>query len=201
MVLAAQSVSSALLLLRLCVACPDVSSASPVPETGQSQGPGSSCPLPRVKPHAWAGRSPLSLPHYAHSPEVQQVPVGLGKLKVVSLQGSLDTWTRAKWSVSRTPFRRLSGHARHSPVFFFALASQFLPAKNASRACQNAVCLFQGSASMPASGPQSLMGPPPPHSELLFTSSILPESRFSSLLGHVLLGLSFVREVSGVFYY
>lgn len=99
-----------------------------------------------------AGPHSVSLTR-AHSPEVQQVPVGLGKFKVVSLQGSLDTWTRAKWEVSRTPFRRLTGHAQCSPVFFFALAPLFLPAKNASLTCQSSVRLFQGSASMPTSGP------------------------------------------------
>lgn len=96
----------------LCVTCPDLSSASLSPENGQSQDPGSSCPLPRVKPHAWAGISPLNLPHNAHSPEVQQVPVGLGKFKVVSLQalwipglgprGGVELLSGGSWGTPRT---------------------------------------------------------------------------------------------------
>lgn len=144
---------------------------SPSPGNGQSLDSGSSCPLPRAKAHAWACRSLLAL---SHSPQVQQVPVSLGKFKVVSLQGSQHTWTSAKWRASKTPFRRLMGHAQHSAVSYFALAPLLLPAKNAKLACQNPVCLFQGSAHMPASSLQGLTGCPPPRGEIPSASSTLP---------------------------
>lgn len=128
MCLAAQSVGSALLLLCLCVPCLDLSSVSLPPANGQSQDSGSSCPLPRVKPHTWSGRFPPRLPRYAHSPDVQQVPVGLGKFKVVSLWGSLGTWTSAQWRVCTTPsggwWGTPSAHLCHSLPL---LPCSFLP--------------------------------------------------------------------------
>lgn len=167
--------------LGLFVTCPDLSSASLSPENGQKARIQVS-PVPSHVSNHMPGRAG---PHSVSrtTPTRQKCSRCLwvwASSRWFLYRGSLGTWIIAKWRGSRTPFRRLSGHARYSPVFFFALVSPFLPAKTVSCACQNPVCLFQGSASMPASGPQSLTGRPPLHSELFFMSST------------ILLGLSFI---------
>lgn len=140
-----------LFLLCLCVASSgDLSSACISREPGFRF---SSCPLPRVTPHAWARRSPLA----RSIPLFPLTRSAAGACESGEVQGGFSAGLSG--DPDQCQAERLAGHAQHSPMSFFVLAPLFplprTPALPFPNPCQNPVHLFQVFAPMPASSPQS----------------------------------------------